>query len=343
MLNKNNIPAQVYKLNRERNGNHYLTFLYPRFNTPEKHYGRIDADVDIIWKEYNRALGGTGVMLTGDTGSGKSLLGDVLSNVAIANGLPVIYCTEIRTDISTINYLAMMKNAVIYFDEFGKNFDNRLQDKMLSMLASVSGGKKLFIITESIINRINSDILNRTKRIKYHLDYGRIDKEVLIEYCNDYNVDNKFFKELYAKYETSPKFSFDNLEGIVSEHQTRPEADLDELLRMLNLSALTRPLHVGIKGVKDLKTELSLKYTFTDGEVKLNDFKSGRRIWIDIKLPVEKPKEETKTPETGFGFRGGAIEPSENIMLTNDMISKVDGTLYTLKYGDKYEIYIEGQ
>ena len=156
--------AMVYKLisKGEKNGvkTYGLSPYQPYFNTPPKLYGKMWERAKHFFKTYTKEVEGIGIMLTGIHGTGKTETGKVLANLVIDAGIPVVYVTNLVSDVELLNYLDSLPECCIFIDEFGKQFNINFQNKMLTLLSGVNKGKKLVLITENEINNISKYILS---------------------------------------------------------------------------------------------------------------------------------------------------------------------------------------
>jgi len=295
------LEPMLYRLKVDKDKMHYLQPDKVCFEVPGKNYGSMEKNVELFHKAYNKTIGNMGVLLTGSAGTGKTRLAELLCNRCLTTGLPVVIVSEIRPTIDTIAYIGMLRNVVILFDEFGKNFNQGLQAKMLTMLSSVTNGKKFFILTENDTNLISSFILNRPGRIRYHLDFERVEEIVIDEYCSDYNVPEKIVKDIKDLYIKSPIFSFDHLQALVSEWLFTPEDSIDTLLERLNLSMLTNDTRMLVKKVFDKKTGEEYDFTINDLPTKKN-FLKRYVAYISVSEKPPKPKESEGIKEQPQGF-----------------------------------------
>ena len=235
-------PA-VYYIKKLQDGSYGLEKVSDNFKLPNRIYGDNKKLAVRVWDNYvlNSKAGsstGDGILLTGSSGTGKTLIGKIISNIAIANNMPVIVVTDIAVTIDVINFIAKQKDVVVFFDEFSKNVDNKLQDTSLTMFSDDLDSRKLFILTENDSNTVSRFIRDRPGRIKYHLDFERVSDKVVLEYCEEFKVSNKMFKDIMSKHIKSIHFSFDHLQAIVDEHIKHPEDELDYLIEILNVGTL---------------------------------------------------------------------------------------------------------
>ena len=243
MKKLNNLEPAIYKLNldiTDGNSDFYMEYYLDKFKTPTEIYGKTNKYVTRIWNSY--ALGGSsGVLLTGDSGTGKTLLGQLLSNLAISKGMPVLLVAGIEVEFNVndfIKYLDKLNNMVIFLDEFKKLAGYSVENKMLTLFNDLNNSKKLFIITENDYRSISAYIINRPGRFRYHLDHNKISEDVLIDYCDKYGVDKKFRDQLLGIRDASTVLSFDHMVALVTEHLRYPEDTMDDLIEILNVKVI---------------------------------------------------------------------------------------------------------
>jgi len=324
------MPA-VYKLIKGNDG-HYLEYYKPMFEVSGKNYGDINRHIEVFWDAYTSKTVSLGVLLTGAAGSGKTRTAELLGNRAIMHNMIVVMVTEIVPDLETIKYIDLLTNAVIIFDEFGKVFDMKLQNKMLTMLSNVNSYKKLFILTENSKNIVSPFILNRPGRVRYHIDYDRIKESTILEYTADYPVNEKFLNELLKLHAKSNIFSFDHLQALVSEHRKYPDLTLEELLEILNLSMFNKQPHYRAVEMYD-EDGNTYEIAYTEPVTKVVLF-SKRSLWVDYFLPKDDSNKEPKE------FSG---ERPKTIQINKTDVHEIDDENGTIlfKKGNFYILFKE--
>lgn len=243
------IPG-VYEINQDPQTKQIIpVFKSYKFDTPEKLYGEIRDYVNIIWKGFERNNYKGGVLLTGLMGSGKTEIGKILSNKAIEVGMSVYVIKDVSDKYSLISTLDNLDNCVLFFDEFGKNFPLDIQEKMLTLLSNPTGKRRIVVITENEAFRISRFIRSRPGRIKYSLNFDKLPKSVILDYCKDKKVDLEFVKEILEIYPLSTDFTFDHLKALVEERLKNPDVPTEILFKILNIEFLKAKKYIKLKRV----------------------------------------------------------------------------------------------
>lgn len=214
-------PA-VYSLKFNEFTGYYLTYLYDKFDVPSKIYGSTGIKVSKILKTYSSRNKSTGVLMTGDKGSGKTMASMLLSNSMISNNVPVIMIERAFGGSAFNNMINNIGECVLFFDEFGKIFkgndDIDPQESLLSVFDGANSCKRLILLTENSERDINSYMLNRPGRVFYHFRYKKLDIDLVKEYCLDKNVPEDVIDSILLRMESSYEFSFDVLQAIVEDY-----------------------------------------------------------------------------------------------------------------------------
>lgn len=277
-----NNSGYIYKIGKNDNKEY---FLYPydhKFVMPPVIFGNIKKYGIHIWNDYVINKKTTGGIFTGHKGSGKSLLAEYIANIGIDNGLMVVVIKDIQTDIELVNFIGNLSNVILIFDEFSKNFSYDLQEKMLTMFSDSKNSKRIYIVTENKTNTINTYIMDRPGRVKYHIDFDRLDEKTFVEYCEYHKVKDVFFKELYDLYNISMVFSIDHLKAIISEHLVYPDKNLEETISILNVGVLKKPKIYRVISVKKLD-EPTVELKFSCDDIDISSFESSKYpTWIDV-------------------------------------------------------------
>jgi SpoVK/Ycf46/Vps4 family AAA+-type ATPase len=266
-------PA-IYTLNKDIFGGYFLTFKSKTFDVPEKIYGSTKARAEKVINTYTSREKSTGIMLTGDKGSGKTMLSSVIGNEMLGKGLPVILIESPHHGPGFNEIINNIGEAVLFFDEFGKIFkeDNQTkqnpQDHLLSIFDGTGSQKRLVILTENKDILINEYMKNRPGRIFYHFKYKKIEEQVIREYAADFNIKSEVIEDIVLKAERSYEFSFDVLKAVVEEH-LRYNEDIDTICKDLNIeSSRNEESYLKIATIYDAKEEKELQLDLTSKTIR---------------------------------------------------------------------------
>lgn len=287
----------IYYIQKDDNANYYFAVKSAdKFILPKKIYGNVERLAIRVWNTFAVTKKSTGIMLTGNKGSGKTILGEIISNLAIDRGLPVYMITEIDITLELVSYIRNLNHCVVFLDEFGKNVDSKTMDQMLTMFSDVNSSCKLFILTENSLDRISIFIKDRPGRIRYHLDFEKLGIDIYEDYLITNPVDPNFKKDLDNLYYKAKEFSFDILEAIVSEHIRFPNETLEDLLTVLNCKSLLKPKTLYLERVSFKQEEVPLE----NCSLKLREDLNWLKRWgneKDILVTIQFPGEDDNEPK----------------------------------------------
>lgn len=213
------LPVETFSIQLDGNGQIYLQ-LIENFKKPKKIYGDLSKRCDKILNTFWDRDKGTGVLLAGEKGSGKSLLAKEISIQArekldvptIVVGIP-ISGEQFNHFIQGIE-----QPCVILFDEFEKIYsDKDAQQRLLTLLDGVYPSKKLFVLTVNNKLTLDENLHNRPGRIYYCFDYRGLEEKFIRDYCED-NLKNKNeIDSIITISEQFDAFNFDMLQALVEE------------------------------------------------------------------------------------------------------------------------------
>ena len=144
------------------------------FDIQGKIYGDTVKRAERILYSFMDRPSGTGVMLTGEKGSGKTLLAKMLSFKGYEQDIPTIVINQPWCGEAFNAFIQSIEQPVIVlFDEFEKVYDQDDQEQMLTLLDGVYPSKKLFVLTCNDKWRVNAHMRNRPGRIFYSMEYIR--------------------------------------------------------------------------------------------------------------------------------------------------------------------------
>lgn len=228
------LPAGNYIIQKDEiTGQLYLEQI-ENFTAIAKVYGDCLKNTDRIVNTFMSRPAATGVMLTGEKGSGKTLLTKNVCMKLAEQDIPTIvinapWCGDkFNTFIQSIE-----QPCAILFDEFEKTYDRDEQESILTLLDGVFPTKKLFLLTCNDKWRVDSHMRNRPGRIFYMMDFKGLDEGFIREYCQD-NLNNKqYIDSIVNVGSLFAEFNFDMLKALVEEMNRYNESP-QEALTMLN-------------------------------------------------------------------------------------------------------------
>lgn len=214
------------------------------FTHPGKLYGDVTKRAERILNTFNDRPGGTGVLLTGEKGSGKTMLAKLISYKAgVELGIPTIIVNTDMTGDAFCGIINDLPSAVVIFDEFEKVYDEKAQAEILTLLEGVYSSKKLFLFTCNNKNRLNEHMINRPGRIFYYYEYNGLEKDFIVEYCKDNLKDVSKTDSVVLAATIVGKFNFDMLKSLVEE-MNRYDETAQQSMSVLNIrpsSSLMNP------------------------------------------------------------------------------------------------------
>lgn len=226
------LPVGTYIIKKKPMGGPLYFDKVNDFSLPPKIYGDTLKNSQRILSSFNDRHTNTGVLLSGEKGSGKTLLAKHLS---INSGLPVILVNEpLKGEEFNQLISGIGHPAVIFFDEFEKVYrEPEDQEALLTLLDGVFSTKKLFILTCNDKYKVNEHMRNRPGRLFYFINYKGVKSDFIREYCEDRLLDKKHTDAICNLAMLFDNFSFDMLSSLVEE-MNRFGEDPHEAIKILN-------------------------------------------------------------------------------------------------------------
>ena len=209
------------------------------FTRPLKLYGTVGKKADRILTTFKDRPNSTGVLLSGEQGSGKTMLARELSLLGAARGLATIIVNTPFAGASFNMFMQMINvPAVVIIDEFEKMYDDEGQEKMLTLLDGLFPSKKLFVLTCNNTWRLDQHLLNRPGRIFYHLKYEGLEAAFILEYCQDVLKNKNEIAAVERITKHFFTFNFDMLVALIEE-MNRFDITAIEAVEMLNMTPVS--------------------------------------------------------------------------------------------------------
>lgn len=232
----NHLPPNQYILRFNPLMGYYLEDN-GKFSVPEKIFGDVEARVNRVLKTYFTRNCNTGVLLSGDKGSGKTMFARLLSIKAYEQNIPTVIINDnFENDIGLNKFLSdIEERCIIMFDEFEKTFNkDEDQNKVLGLFDGTYQSNKLFILTANNTFKISDFILNRPGRVYYHFKYSGVQDNFIREFC-EYHLNNKSYIEDFINLsKVVGKFNFDMLQALVQECNIHNESP-QEVYQLMNI------------------------------------------------------------------------------------------------------------
>lgn len=235
------LPVGNYVIKRHpMTGEFYFSQYDKDVSVPSKIYGNVEGRARRILSTYLDRDGSTGVLFSGEKGSGKTMLCKLTCQIAATeHDIPTIFVSEPFTSQDFMELLGNLTQPVIVlFDEFEKTYDGEQSEQygqhdqkaILTLLDGVFTSKILYLFTCNDRFSIDDHMINRPGRIFYAFEYQGLEEDFVKEYCRD-NLHGEFGKtdEVIRVVKLFRHFNFDMLKALVEEMNRYNESARDSL------------------------------------------------------------------------------------------------------------------
>ena len=262
----NELPKGIYDVINTMRGLMLQKREIDVFEDVFKSYGKLPA-LREKFKNEVKFYDKLGILLLGEKGSGKSLLAKQICN---DSELPIIIVKECFEGSELSDILNNIPNKFILFiDEFEKLFStndrdkNDPQDKFLSILDGNDTSKFISLLTANDESKINSYFKNRTKRIKYFIEFDVLNKQDVEEVLVDMNISKEIQNKIINIHRIVGELNYDVLIEIIQEFRRYPYYSLNDILYFLNIEIVKSEYTINIySDINDKKESLCSQKIF---------------------------------------------------------------------------------
>jgi hypothetical protein len=290
------LPVGTYSVEQNPITGEYYLDRIKDLEVSGKIYGDAPTVTARILNTFMQRPDSTGVLLSGEKGSGKTLQAKLLSIYARQNlRVPTIVVNRPYAGDGFNQFMQKIEQpVVVIFDEFEKTYPREVQEAMLTLLDGVYPSKKLFILTCNDKYRINEQMKNRPGRLFYRIEYTGMEDAFIREYAADNLEDpsTKNIDDIVSIASVFAAFNFDMLQALIEE-MNRYGEDAKTANKYLN----ARPDSDDVELVYDL--ELIVDGESVDPEYVYTKQWHGNPIESDVWIDVYYGDENTQKNERG--------------------------------------------
>lgn len=209
------LPVGTYKVQFAPESGYYLDPCAD-MPTPARVYGKNHADR--ILSTYTTLARPLGVWLSGDKGSGKTMLAGVLSSKLREQGICSLLVERPYSGPSFSAFLQNLPPSLILFDEFEKVYhESDEQSSLLSVFSGTGRTNHMYVLTTNDEYKVHNAMRNRPSRMRYFIDYNGISEDTAADYLADKLQNMSRYTEVLSVLRMIPHCNFDIMQTIVEE------------------------------------------------------------------------------------------------------------------------------
>lgn len=332
VISHDNLPVGTYIIRYNDKIDEYYLEGTSNFTVPDKIYGDTPSKGARIIETFSQRPSGTGVLLHGKKGSGKTMLANWLSSALREKGYPTLVVSGDFHDVAFKTFMMRFNQPMmILFDEFEKIYNEKNhQEHLLSMFHGVMASQTLFVLTVNDIYKVDTNMLNRPGRLYYSLEYQGVDSMFIEEYCIDKLLDKAELPGIQTFAKLFDAFTHDMLETLVEEMNRFGES-ASEASKMLNMN----PEDAG-------STQYKVRITTPDGFSAIPDQKTFKGNPFDRDLDkyfyleqiVDQSNEKVKSY---YDDEGEYLKETSLRIFGTDLVSFSDG-MFTFVNQDGFKV-----
>lgn len=245
------VPAAYYHVEFSSFVGFFLVRKADKAPVPAELFGSTVPRAEMIMDTYNRKEQGIGIGLFGAKGAGKTLLSNVLANMLIDQGLPVVDVSGLpEYSQELLEFLNSLGECGIIFDEFFKALKNQQKDdnnmpahraiekgqeRMLTFFSGTNKSKRLVILIDNYSAPLNDFFVNRPSRLRYIFNYSGVEAEIVKALASKAHL-NESTTEALVTYAIKHACTFDMINELIDEivHNKCIDADNVDLAAICN-------------------------------------------------------------------------------------------------------------
>lgn len=280
------IPPRCYRPCFDDNGNLILVKERLNFTLPQKIYGEHTKYFSRITASYDPSGRPLGVMLTGDPGTGKSLLAEAIGNWMINRDLPVMLITDAMSGNTLDRIATLVGPCMFYFDEFEKVYNEKAKaESILTFLSSTKHEGILSLVAMNEVEDLPEALFNRPQRFLYCIKYDTgLTQSAVMEIMDFMKIPEQF----HAAFVEYGKFGNINYDAFL--HVVRASAGLKTIEEIRE--------YCSILNVPDFPRESISILKLVIDEDRFADFENRPQQKIEVKIGMMYESDTPGEPAT---------------------------------------------
>lgn len=281
---RDHLPAKTFIVRSAPMRGYYLEQMED-MTIPARLYGDTAHHVGRIIQSFNSRPANTGVLLSGEKGSGKSMTMRALSLAVAGLDMPTIVINDEHCGDAFNKFMqSITQPCLIAFDEFEKTYGEDAQNQVLTLLDGMFTSRKLFVFTVNNTYKVNKHFLNRPGRMFYNIRFKGVPIEAVRQYCAENLLECATkIQDVERVVRTVDAFNFDMLKALVEEMNRFDETATEAVQLMNILPEAVADVTYKLEVTKDGKT---LRFYSYGGQNPIAQV----RTQINIDMPHGDPR-----------------------------------------------------